>query len=1220
MCAMNALTPSATYLDSSNLPAVMPFQTHSNVGDPLLATTSEASSTADLHDSEEPSTPMEFELGYEIASDVGNPRLAQAQKALDLNRQLQERVKKQLADLELALTRNQAWQKRVRTVGTHPDQIRKMHIIRRRPPFFVDKEKNTPPDNEDAIKRKHFQSKVDLIYRKSRWTAPERADLKRGILQETRKLFFFENPDKTPAETPPEKELLSRIEGLNWDNIASFVPTRTPMECQIQWTVNQHPAINKKEFGPDEISDLAEVVQEFGARQWDKIAAKHGNWRVAAQCFRAYQRHINQSHIGKGWSPEEDQRLRDAVNMYGTRSWQSVCIDGMSFRFILGTSKAPFQRHTTFFHFATKHKQRKTKVAYFMNGRTGQQCLHRYMKALAPGKKKGRWSAEEDKKLLEAVKIHGRGNWSKISQMVTTRTDAQCRERYVNVLAPELKTGEFTKEEKVLLKELVAKYGEGSWSKIAKEMPNRTDNQCWREWKKLTGQTRKRAPHGKGAGQAGSRTKSNNQKGKGKASASSSSSSVRSNASSPSSETRESGESNGEDEADGEEAMGERMEIDGDDSGVGPSSLRRPRRRGSVQEVVDEEDDEEGEEAERQENEGGRGKGKVKDKGKGKATDKQKRKGKAQDETAGDVDNEKKRKASEKAAVRKMKKVLRIPTTRRTTTTAQDQSPASNENNDTTTPVGTPSSTAAASANNDTVEVQNDEQGQKEQEEEHIRPFAPNVATCTALERLVRRLGIGLDDDTEPPTLPSGVIRPAQTEPADISTEDASMHEIGTTTSTNFVPATWNRQNFALLQERFNALFAWPMALADVMGEEPQKQAEEQQEEDAVAEEEERAGGVVDEPRGLAAQEDDENVSAPQRLAKRKRAGSGRKGSGRGGGRAGANVSMEDGEGGNDTEGDGDGPDTPEIRKPQRKRKRISSGGDKEADNNEEVVTGRSGTAKKTTRKRTSKKGADEDLDVGENEDGAGLDEDNAGTRKRTRRNARRSTRATSSRMRRQESAMERDEEEQGEAAGEPQPENVQSEGGAESRQQGVTDSDRTTASASTVRASKGSRQKRNTRTRSGVPVASAVSAEGEAASSSMETNENGEDERVASPVASTRTTRRSTRSLSKRSTQRAPSQEVTMRRQPTRNAKRPLRAVAHDDDGDTYVEDAGEDEDEDDEWVAPTVRSREGNVVGSGEEANDLDDDDLGMEGDEGESLEDLGGERTDARPESAI
>ena len=44
-----------------------------------------------------------------------------------------------------------------------------------------------------------------------------------------------------------------------------------------------------------------------------------------------------------------------------------------------------------------------TTVASEIPGRTGQQCMHRWQKALMPGIKKGRWTAEEDEVRMRAL-------------------------------------------------------------------------------------------------------------------------------------------------------------------------------------------------------------------------------------------------------------------------------------------------------------------------------------------------------------------------------------------------------------------------------------------------------------------------------------------------------------------------------------------------------------------------------------------------------------------------------------------------------------------------------------------------------------------------------------------------------------------------------------------------------------------------------------------------
>lgn len=73
----------------------------------------------------------------------------------------------------------------------------------------------------------------------------------------------------------------------------------------------------------------------------------------------------------------------------------------------------------------------------------------------------------------------------------------QCREKWSNVLDPYLNRGAFTNEEDELIQrfceEMAAKPdGEdsGFWSKVAVNLPNRTDNQIFRRWKELTGRER----------------------------------------------------------------------------------------------------------------------------------------------------------------------------------------------------------------------------------------------------------------------------------------------------------------------------------------------------------------------------------------------------------------------------------------------------------------------------------------------------------------------------------------------------------------------------------------------------------------------------------------------------------------------------------------------------------------------------------------------------------
>ena len=78
-----------------------------------------------------------------------------------------------------------------------------------------------------------------------------------------------------------------------------------------------------------------------------------------------------------------------------------------------------------------------------MPGRTGQQCLHRWQKSINPTIRRARWTAEEDARLTTAVSLYGH-SWARVRFHVPGRTDVQCRERWMNILNPDLHRAPWT--------------------------------------------------------------------------------------------------------------------------------------------------------------------------------------------------------------------------------------------------------------------------------------------------------------------------------------------------------------------------------------------------------------------------------------------------------------------------------------------------------------------------------------------------------------------------------------------------------------------------------------------------------------------------------------------------------------------------------------------------------------------------------------------------------
>ncbi|CAI0553124.1 unnamed protein product [Linum tenue] len=97
--------------------------------------------------------------------------------------------------------------------------------------------------------------------------------------------------------------------------------------------------------------------------------------------------------------------------------------------------------------------------------------------------RRGPWTLEEDTLLSHYIARHGEGRWNMLAKCAgLKRTGKSCRLRWLNYLKPDIKRGNLTPKEQLMILELHSKWG-NRWSRIAQHLPGRTDNEIKNYWR-----------------------------------------------------------------------------------------------------------------------------------------------------------------------------------------------------------------------------------------------------------------------------------------------------------------------------------------------------------------------------------------------------------------------------------------------------------------------------------------------------------------------------------------------------------------------------------------------------------------------------------------------------------------------------------------------------------------------------------------------------------------
>jgi len=403
------------------------------------------------------------------------------EKALMANQLIKDRLVRlrqllmeMIQKIDVQFNINKAFLERAKSSGTKDANSFKTTYIKCGAPFFKDAHGDPAPINEEYKQRKSTEFfPYEMPYTSPRWKTREKIALINGVknqmvdfikTQQSKKICLEAKRTRSKMQklkfistsqdlqSTPIFNIYSTIQSdypeftINWGLISfnDLHSTHSEFECAGMWNSYLRPDINREPFTLEEANLLINAALENENCDWEAIASLLNN-RSALQTFIHYFTSLTRLCPGNiRWAPDEDEKLMQLTEKHsygGVINW--------------------------------------TKVGQVMESRNKTQCYNRYLIiSKQNNSKKGTFTLQENRKILEYVKLYGEDFSKLLPEILPGRSTVQIKTHYNVALKHKGNVFPWTREEDKLLMDFVEKEGTNKWFQIADTLETHNRLSC----------------------------------------------------------------------------------------------------------------------------------------------------------------------------------------------------------------------------------------------------------------------------------------------------------------------------------------------------------------------------------------------------------------------------------------------------------------------------------------------------------------------------------------------------------------------------------------------------------------------------------------------------------------------------------------------------------------------------------------------------------------------